>query len=164
LFDYHILKTIDQKLNEFDYEIKDILNYYLPYPSNEEVKPIRPIKWFEKDDITQFKGDQRFDEAFIFDEDAPDMLGVAAFDKNQIIAMAGASKDYEVLHQVGINVDSNYENQGLGTNLIALLKQELLKRGKIPFYRTAISHISSRNLCLKAGFFPAWVEIESKKK
>ena len=163
-FDFHMLRKIDQKLNLFGYEIENIYNYYLPNQILEEIQPLKAIKWFEKEEILKFKDDPRFDEAFIFDDEAPDILGVAAYEGNQIIAMAGASQNYDILHEVGINVDSNYESQGIGTNLITLLKQELFKRGKIPFYKTAISHISSRNLCIKAGFFPAWVEIDSQKK
>ncbi len=163
LFDFNKLRAIDNKLREFGHEIEEKHNYYLPYPVTCDVKPLTKIKWFEKEDILQFEGDSRFGEAFMFDDNFPDILGVAAFDGDNIIGMAGASADSENLYQIGINVMPEYRGNGIGTNLVALLKQEVLKRGKVPFYGTAESHIVSRNIAIKAGFFPAWVELNSKK-
>lgn len=77
--------------------------------------------------------------------------------------MAGASEDSKTLYQIGIDVLPEYRGKGIGTNLVALLKQELLKRGKIPFYGTAVSHIISKNTAINAGFFPAWAEVYSRK-
>lgn len=163
LFDFNKLRAIDNKLREFGHEIEEKHNYYLPNPVTCDVKPLTKIKWFEKEDILQFEGDSRFDEAFMFDDNFPDILGVAAFDGDNIIGMAGASADSENLYQIGINVMPEYRGNGIGTNLVALLKQEVLKRGKVPFYGTAESHIVSRNIAIKAGFFPTWVELNSKK-
>lgn len=163
LFDFNKLRAIDNKLREFGHEIEEKHNYYLPNPVTCDVKPFTKIKWFEKEDILQFEGDSRFGEAFMFDDNFPDILGVAAFDGDNIIGMAGASADSENLYQIGINVMPEYRGNGIGTNLVALLKQEVLKRGKVPFYGTAESHIVSRNIAIKAGFFPAWVELNSKK-
>lgn len=162
LFDYNKLRAIDNKLREFGHEIDMLHDYYLPNPINIEIKPVTKVKWYEKQEILEFKGDSRFDEAFVFDENHPDVLGVAAFDGTKIIGMAGASEDGKILHQVGINVMPEYGGKGIGTNLTALLKQELLSRGKVPFYGTADSHIVSKNIALNAGFFPAWVELYSR--
>jgi predicted GNAT family acetyltransferase len=60
------------------------------------------------------------------------------------MGMAGASEDSKTLYQIGINVLPKYRGKGIGTNLVALLKQELLKRGKVPFYGTSVSHIISK--------------------
>lgn len=35
-------------------------HFYLPNPGVCDVKPITTIKWFEQQDILQFKGDRRF--------------------------------------------------------------------------------------------------------
>lgn len=163
LFDFDKLRAIDNKLKEFGYEIDQTPHFYLPNPVSCEVKPIAAIKWFEKDDILQFKGDSRFEEAFAFDDNYPDVLGAAAFDGNTIIGMSGASEDSKTLYQIGINVMPEYSGKGIGTNLVTLLKQELLNRGKVPFYGTAESHIISKNIAINSGFFPAWAEMRSKK-
>ena len=52
--------------------------------------------------------------------------------------------------------------KGIGTTLVKLLKNEILKRGKIPFYGTAESHFHSQNIAINSGFFPAWAELYSK--
>ncbi|SFB02299.1 GNAT family N-acetyltransferase [Clostridium frigidicarnis] len=163
LFDFPNLRAIDNKLREFGHEIDQMPHFYLPNPLTCEVKPLTTIKWFKKEEIIQFEGDSRFEEAFGFDDNYPDVLGVAAFDGDTIMGMAGASEDSKNLYQIGINVMPEYRGTGIGTNLVALLKQELLNSGKVPFYGTAVSHINSKNVAINAGFFPAWAEVYSRK-
>lgn len=163
LFDFANLRKIDNKLREFGHEIDEIPNVYLPKPGETDVKPLKHIKWFEKDEILKFQDDSRFDQAFGFEENFPDVLGVAAYDGDNIIGMAGASQDCDSLYQIGIDVLPDYRGRGIGTNLIAILKQELLKRDKVPFYSTSASHLFSRNIAVNAGFFPAWVEMYSRQ-
>ncbi|HAK42243.1 MAG TPA: GNAT family N-acetyltransferase [Clostridium sp.] len=163
LFDYRKLRAIDNKLREFGHEIDEMPHFYLPNPVTCDVKPITTIKWFEKQEILQFRVDSRFEQAFVFDDNCPDVLGVAAFDGDIIMGMAGTSEDSKTLYQIGIDVLPEYRGKGIGTNLVALLKQEMLKRGKIPFYGTSVSHIISKNIAINAGFFPAWAEVYSRK-
>jgi len=163
LFDYGNVRAIDNKLREFGHEIDELPNFYLPNPAVSDIMPLTKIKWFEKDEILQFKGDSRFDQAFVFEDDCPDFLGVAALNGDIIMGMAGASEDSSTLYQVGIDVLPEYGGKGIGTNLVAILKQELLKRGKVPFYGTSASHMFSRNIAINAGFFPVWVELYSTK-
>lgn len=66
--------------------------------------------------------------------------------------------------QVGIDVLPEYRGRGIGTNLVILLKNEILKRGKIPFYGTAESHFHSQNIAINAGFFSAWSELYSREQ
>lgn len=163
LFDYGTLRAIDKKLRAFGHEIDEVSNFYLPNPCVPDLDPLTEIKWFEKDEIRQFKGDHRFEQAFAFEENFQDILGLAALEDCKLIGMAGASEDSSSLRQIGIDVLPEHRGKGIGTNLTAVLKQELLKRGSVPFYKTSISHLSSRNIAINAGFFPAWVELYSKK-
>ena len=89
-------------------------------------------------------------------ESAP---GDKAFDQSLMCGMAGASRDGEYLWQIGINVDKEYAGQGLGHELVRMLKEEILRRGKVPFYGTSESHTVSQTVGLKAGFVPAWTEV-----
>lgn len=163
MFDFDKLRAIDNKLREFGHEIGQAHPFYLPNPAICGVKPITAVKWFEREDILQFKGNSRFNEAFAFNDNYPDVLAVAALGGDTIMGMAGASKDSKTLYQIGINVIPEYRGKSIGTSLVTLLKQELLKRGKVPFYGTAESHIISKNIAINAGFFPAWAEMYSKK-
>lgn len=141
--------------------------------------------WYEQEEILQFKENNRFTSAICFWEGTPDVLAVAAmrevgtignrdnvtftadeepvviksFNQNHMCGMAGASCDGEYLWQIGINVDKDHAGQGLGHKLVRTLKDEILHRGKVPFYGTSESHILSQTVGLKAGFVPAWTEI-----
>jgi len=64
--------------------------------------------------------------------------------------------------QIGIDVLPEYRGRSIGTNLVTILKDEILKRGKIPFYGTVESHFLSQNIAVSAGFFPVWAELYSK--
>lgn len=93
------------------------------------------------------------------------MLAVAALDRGgRPIAMAGASRDGARLWQIGINVLPSAAGQGLGANLTALLKDELLRRGIVPFYHTEGSHLASLNVGLQAGFRPAFGYLYAQAK
>jgi GNAT superfamily N-acetyltransferase len=164
IFEYPKLRAIDKKLNEFGHEIADIHQYYLPNPQVSSLEPIINVKWYESEEISQFQDDDRFGEAFAFDENHPDVLAVAAYDGDNIMGMAGASADSETMWQIGIDVLPEYRGRGIGTKLIILLKNEILKRGKIPFYGTVESHFHSQNIAINAGFFPAWAELYSESK
>ena len=43
--------------------------------------------------------------------------------------------------------------------VVAIIKNEILSRGKLPFYGTSMSHIASQRVALAAGFVPAWAEL-----
>ena len=149
---------------EFDHEIADIHHYYLPKADSDEIKPLTDIKWYEADEILKFKGDNRFGQAFVFDERTPDILAVAAIDKNCIMGIASATEDSKTMWQIGVDVLQKYRGKGIASNLVGLLKQEILKRGKVPFYGTIESHLNSQNVAIKAGFSPAFAELYSKNK
>lgn len=161
-FQYSILRCIDKKLNEVGHKIADAHHYYLPNTDKIQVKKFFQVKWFEQADIKQFQDDDRFDEAFAFEPTHPDVLAVAAMDGEKIMGIAGASADGEDMWQIGIDVLPEYRGRGIATSLVVILKEEILRRGKIPFYGTVESHIYSQNVAINAGFYPAWAELYSK--
>ena len=120
------------------------------------------VKWFEQDEIQPFYGA----EQKIFpnslrpypDTHYPDIIAVAAYDGDKIIAMSGASADTPEMWQIGIDVLPEYRNRGIAAHLVSLLKNEILQRGKLPFYGTGLSNLGSQNVARAAGFFPAWIE------
>lgn len=164
LYLVRVLRKMDKVLEDFGQEIADMHHFYLPLAPIEEVKPMTDIRWYEQDDILQFKDDERFDEAFAFDDNYPDVLAVAALDGDEIIGMAGASRDCEDMWQIGINVMEGHRGKGIATNLVSLLKNEILRRGKIPFYGTIESNVYSQGVAINSGFRPVWAELYSKEK
>ncbi len=85
--------------------------------------------------------------------------GFDRYDQSLMAGMSGASRDGEYLWQIGINVDEKFGGRGLASDLVRRIKNELIRRGCIPFYGTAESHVLSRTVALKSGFVPAWTEI-----
>lgn len=76
----------------------------------------------------QFKDDDRFDEAFCFSEESPDVLAVAAIIDHEIVGMAGASADSPSFWQIGINVNKNFEGRYIATGLVSILKADILQK------------------------------------
>ena len=136
--------------------------------------------WYDQEEILRFQQDNQFTSAICFSKTQPDMLAVAAmkddggedsqihqtseksFDQSLMKGMAGVSADGAYLWQIGINVIPSVEGQGLAAKLVRMMKEEVLRRGKIPFYGTSESHNISKLVGLKAGFVPAWTEVYAK--
>lgn len=216
--EYGNLRKIDEKLREFDREIKDTHVYFLPgnvgeqdivsfdamnagrkkkildtESSDSDVNAGRSQKftWYEQDEILCFKDNNRFTRALSFWETQPDVLAVAAlqpyienellqecgvhgdagkdvnvekdFNQCHMSGMAGASADGAYLWQIGINVVPESAGKGLAVELVRRLKEEIIRRGQVPFYGTSESHIISQTVGLKSGFVPAWTEIYVKR-
>ncbi|GAA0107000.1 MULTISPECIES: GNAT family N-acetyltransferase [Clostridium] len=163
MFLYSNLRKIDKKLNEFGYEIDNTHHYYLPMDKEFTRNNIK-LKWYEKDEILKFKDDNRFDEAFAFNKNYPDILAVAAVDEeDNILGIAGASEDSKIMWQIGINVLEDEKGKGIASFIVQSLKNEILNRGKVPFYGTVESHIISQKVALKSGFYPAFAEVKIRK-
>ncbi len=165
---YKYLYWLDDLLLEHRYFLEDLHHYYLPLGkellSEEEISKLSEeyeVKWYEGDEIEQFRGDERFVHAYSFLPDAPDVLGVAVLKDGQILGMAGASADSDVMWQIGIDVMPESKGCNLGPFITILLKREILLRGKLPYYGTVESHIQSQKVAIKSGFLPFWAEINS---
>ena len=158
-FEAKSLRKLGDLLRECGLEI----DFIHPFFIGENPSAVPPhscqIRRYERDEIEQFRGDDRFDEAFAFRETAPDVLGAAALQDGVILGMAGASADSPLMQQIGINVSPPARGKGIGTLLVTLLKNEILRRGYLPYYGTSVSHLASQRLALSAGFLPAWVEL-----
>ena len=102
--------------------------------------------------------------AFCFDENSPDMLGVAAVIDDQIVGMAGASADSPLLWQIGINVGNEFEGRHIGSTLVSVLKHDIMEMGLVPYYGTSVSNLASQRVAANAGFEVTWIELLSEKK
>ena len=155
------LRRLDERFLADGCRIETAHPFFLP---EEPTAPPRlpadvSLRWYEEQEIEVFRGDKRFDEAFVFDPQAPDRLGLAAILDGEILSMAGASSDCARMWQIGVNTEPAARGLGLGTALVCRIKDELLRRGILPFYGTSPSHLASQRLALRAGFRPAWLEL-----
>ncbi len=157
LFMPRFFREIEAALAPLGYEIGNACHFYLPGLPWSKTEPLSSVRWYEASELPQFQNDPRWTDALAFGEFSPDVLAVAAVDESgQPIAMAACSQDGPKLWQIGINVQPEHRGKGLAVNLTALLKDEILRRGAVPFYGTAESHIISQNVARGAGFRPAF--------
>lgn len=71
--------------------------------------------------------------------------------------MAGASKTYEKLWQIGIDVLPNYRNLGLASYLVNKLTFEILERGEVPSYDIIVSNLASQRVAQQSRYAPVRV-------
>ena len=165
LFEEEKLFTLDRELNKYGYKLWSAHHLYLPkfdvtFQSN------IPVKWFAgKNSIEPFYEGGRFPNALCdrYLESRPDRIAVCAYDGDNIMGMAGCSEDAPNWFQIGIDVFPEYRGRGIGTYLSLLMKNEIIRRGGIPFYGTAAANVHSQNIAMNCGFRPAWVEINSER-
>ncbi|MCD7890100.1 MAG: GNAT family N-acetyltransferase [Oscillospiraceae bacterium] len=91
-----------------------------------------------------------------------DVLGVGAYDKGELVALAGCSADCDSMWQIGIDVLPEYRRQGVASALTSRLAVEILAMDKVPFYCCAWSNIPSARNAIRSGFAPSWVEMTAK--
>ncbi len=164
LFELPNLLPLEKELNKFGYTLSQSHHMFLP---KEQRNPVGSFetKWFCGKEIHQFYGDERFPNAICseFLPHRPDTIVVCAYIDGEIAGMAGCSEDAKAFQQIGIDVMPQFRSNGIGAYLVATLKNEIERRGDIPFYGTSLSNLHSWNIAIKCGFRPAWVEIGCKK-
>lgn len=166
LSDYKCLRKLDEGLKQFGISIDEFHPFFVPQERKVEVDfsslKDSELKWYFEQELLQFKGDKRFNQALAFHENAPDMIAVTAEKDREVMTMAAANADSKTMWQIGINVMPGYEGRGLATAVVTLLKNKILEQGILPYYGTASSHIKSQRVAIKAGFLPAWSELSTK--
>lgn len=158
------LVRIDARLHEYGHHLADAHHYCIPdrHADSLVLTEVCDVRWFERDELEQFRGDRRFDQSLAWSETTPDMLLIVGYDKDgEIIGSAGASADSPTMWQVGVKTEFAVRGKGIGSYLIWRLKNEVLRRGFMPFYGTAESHIESQKVAYRSGFIPAWWEAYS---
>ena len=156
-------REIDNILTNEGYQIKTAHPFFIP--RNDEICKMDgiEIRKYNQEEILAFKGDDRFDEAFCFDEKTPDVLAVAAIVNHEIAGMAGASADSPTFWQIGINVNKEYEGRHIASGLVSILKHDILQKGIVPYYGTSFSNLASQHVAVRAGFEAAWVELITER-
>ena len=92
-----------------------------------------------------------------------DVLGVGAYDRGQLIGLAGCSADCETMYQIGVDILPEYRRKGIASALTSRLALEILALDKVPFYCAAWSNLGSVRNAIRSGFRPAWVAMTAKE-
>lgn len=163
LFEHNHLMELETELQKCGKKLWQSHHMFLPNSTfcNPEID--FKVKWFEQEDIRKLYGREEFSNALCdkYLPERPDVLAVGAMEGENLIGLAGCSADTQLFWQLGIDVLPEYRGAGIGTKLIKLLKDEVFRRGAIPFYGTSLSNLHSWNIAINSGFYPAWVEIET---
>ena len=160
------LNVLETELKKHGAVISEIEEFYLL--DREETQPVNPTFEFELlegEAIKKLYGDHRFHMAMGYSQEAArrDMLAVVAYEKGEILGVAGASNDTDDIWQIGIDVVPESQQHHVATDLIRIISNEVLKRNKIPYYGTAWSNIASKRVAINAGYKPVWVEMKARK-
>ena len=144
----HYIPDLDRMIKkdlpkDFKYEIKE---------GKEEVEKLYSVPGYDNS--------IQYGENYV----VPDEIVLYAKDKDDIIAMAGASKDTEVMWQIGCDVKEEYRSKGLATALVSNLANIILEKGKLPYYSTTSSNIPSQLVAYKCGFMPYWYSMKNINK
>ena len=162
-FEIENIRRLDQILKPFGSNTADMHQYFIPGRNSKKTVNFSETAWYRNGEIEQFRGDNRFNEAFGFNEKWPDRIGLAAMENGEILGMAGASEDSAAAWQIGLNVSEKSRGKGIGSALLGTLEQELVQNGLLPFCGTAPSHTVSLRTMSAAGFVPAWSELYTQK-
>ena len=159
-FFYNVLCQVDAALAAHGKQLAGTLEYYLPQPQRSIPDTGCGIQWHNRDGMEALYHDVRWQNALLYDLRSlrPDMLAVSAWVEGEMVGMASASADSDTMWQIGIDVLPKYRERGIGTQLVGHLTDAVLERGKLPYYGTWFANVASRNVALRCGYAPAWVE------
>jgi ribosomal protein S18 acetylase RimI-like enzyme len=157
----HILNDAFQK---YGMRVCFMAEYFLPDMSKvKEVSCQYELRVLEKKDFTELYNNN-WSNALCEKNKHLNVLGVGAYQENNLVGLAACSADCDTMWQIGIDVLEDYRKKGIATALTSKLALEIMKKGKVPFYCTAWSNIKSVKNAIKSGFRPAWVEMTIKPR
>ncbi len=165
IFEQKKIWVINRKLSEFNKAIGINSIFYLPASPYKYVqKDGFRLKFYEEKDIADelypLKG---FGNALMYRScgQRRDVLAVCAFNGRRVVGMAGASSDSARFWQIGVDVVPDYRGMGIGSEIVSALTQAVFMHGAVPYYSTWSGNIASQNTARKAGYFPAWAEMNA---
>lgn len=158
------LHVLDQMLSKFGLRVCFMAEYFLP--NLDTLSPLTCQYKLKMMDQSDFAGLYlpEWSNALCEKRKELDVLGVGAYDGEQLIALAACSADCESMYQIGVDVLPPYRQQGIASALTSRLALEILARGKVPFYCAAWCNIKSVRNAIRSGFRPAWVELTAREQ
>lgn len=164
---YHCFETpninlLNDMLEQFNLKVCFMAEYFLPNVDKlKEVDCGYELRVLKKSDFADLYVDE-WSNCFTFDDRKRDVLAVGAYDKSELIGLAGCSADCDTMWQIGVDVLPEYRRKGIASALTGKIAIEILKLRKVPFYCAAWSNIKSVRTAVKSGFYPAWVELTAR--
>lgn len=161
-FDTPQLILLNKELEKHGKCVCHIAEFFLPDIEKQvEINNNFDVKVLSEDEVPFLYKDTRFHMALGYgnDRSKKDVLAAVGYIDGKIVGVAGASNYSNTMYNVGIDVLPEYRRLGVATTLTKILTDEIIDRGKVPFYCTAWSNIPSKNNAIKSGYRTAWVEM-----
>lgn len=158
------LIVLNKELEKYDKCICFITEFFLPDLEKQVIiNENITVKILEEKDISPLYKDDRFHMALGYGNEGnkKDVLAVVGYIDGEIVGIAGASNDCNTMWQIGIDVLPAYRHKRIATTLTKILTDEVIKRGKVPYYGTAWSNIASKRNAISCGYKIAWVEMNA---
>jgi len=129
--------------------------------ANRQVNPDFDVVVYWGDDVVKLYDDKRFGMALSYTTEGKkaDAVAVAGYINNEIIGVAGASKDYDTMWQMGYDVVYKHRNKGVATILGKIITRLIIDKGIVPYSTLAWSNIASKNTLINIGYKSAWTAI-----
>ncbi len=155
------LHVLHNTLKRYGYGVGTTSEYWLPDINNLKTLPCDyTTRVLTHDDFVELYLPQ-WSNALCKKRAELDVLGVGAYDGDTLVGLAGCSADCDSMWQIGIDVLPEYRRKGIAAALTSRLAVEILKRDKVPFYCCAWCNLPSARNAVRAGFRPAWTEMQA---
>lgn len=157
------LRKLDEELRRRGCKLQDAHHHYIPASEWPHTPERFPVRWYEGAELEVFRGDSRFGQCLLWDDERPDLFAVCAVEGETILGMASVTRNCERLWEIGVDVTVQGRGKGVGSYVTGVMKERVLAMGAIPTYATVESHIASQRVAFRAGFMPAFYEIFAEK-
>lgn len=114
-------------------------------------------------DLYQYRGFKHA-MSYVMDYVRPDMLATVATLNGDLVGIACAGADSDVLWQIGVDVAETARGRGIGRALVSRLTEGIFDYGRIPYYSTTVANVQSRALASSLGYWPAWTEMYARDR
>lgn len=155
---------LNRELEKHNKCISYIAEYFIPDPDYKvDINNNLKLEFYEGEKLLELYDDKRFHNALCYSitNIRRDVLAVAGYLDGKLAGLAGVSNDAKEMWQLGIDVLPEFRNEKVASTLTKALTDEVINRGKVPFYSTSYSNIASKRNAIKCGYKHAWVEISA---
>ena len=134
---------------------------FKPFASGGEIE----LSLLEGEKLRVLSEDMRFPNAlgYAYNPQRPRMVAVAASYRGEMVGIAAAAADCDVMWQIGVDTLPEYRNRGIAKTVVSTLTENLFEKGILPYYSTRIVNIASQRTALSLGYRPAWIELYSRE-
>ena len=163
IFEANSLIMLSEILYLHGHNVDNIYGYYVPDFSLPKTEAKYDVEIIESG-FDRFKNEPLAKEVFDLESHGPIAFILSAKKNGKIIGLAAAYKESDMLWKLSIAIAPEERFGFAAENVLALAKDAVIERGKIPYYGGVFSGNISTNTGSSAGFFPVWSQIDSRPR